>query len=135
MPLDPVSEAFVAELAADGEPPLHELTPAIARLSDMVAAGLTGRGPDVDSVRNLTLDGVGGRFRIRVLTPTATPRAVVVYFHGGGWVLGDIDLQYDYVGRDLANRSESTVVLVNYRKAPEPPSPPHWRTATQRCVG
>lgn len=123
MPLEPVSEAFVAELAAAGEPPPHELTPAVARLGDMVAAGLTGPGPEVGSVRNLTLDGVGGRFRVRVLTPTGTPQAIIVYFHGGGWVIGDIDLQYDYVARDLANRTRSTVVLVNYRKAPEHPFP------------
>jgi len=123
MPLEPVSEAFVAELAAAGEPPLHELTPAVARLSDMVAAGMTGRGPEVGSVRNLRLDRASGRFRVRVLTPAVTPRAIIVYFHGGGWVLGDIDLQYDHVGRDLANLTGSTVVLVNYRKAPEHPFP------------
>ena len=119
MPLELTSAQFIEELAAAGDPPLHESTPAIARLGDMVAAGMTGRGPEVGSVRNLKLDGVGGRFRVRVLTPAATPRGVIVYFHGGGWVLGDIDLQYDYVGRDLANRTQTTVVLVNYRKAPE----------------
>lgn len=119
MALEPTSAQFVEELAAAGEPPLHELTPAIARMGDMVAAGLTGRGPEVGSVRNLKLDGKDGQFRVRVLTPADEPRAVIVYFHGGGWVLGDIDLQYDYVGRDLANRTAATVVLVNYRKAPE----------------
>lgn len=123
MPLEPVSEAFVAEVAASGEPPLHEVTPAVARLSDMIAAGMTGQGPQVGAVQNLTIDGPDGRFRIRVLTPETTPEAIIVYFHGGGWVLGDIDLQYDYVGRDLANRTASTVVLVNYRKAPEHPFP------------
>ena len=119
MPLEEVSEAFVAQLYATGGPPLHELTPAIARLSDIVAAGMTGPGPTVGQVCNVELDGRDGRFRIRVLTPATTPQAVIVYFHGGGWVLGDIDLQYDYIGRDLANRTRSTVVLVNYRKAPE----------------
>jgi acetyl esterase len=69
------------------------------------------------------VDVADGRFRLRILRPAGTPRAIVVYFHGGGWVLGDIDLQYDYVGRDLANRTGTTVVLVNYRKAPEHPFP------------
>lgn len=119
MPLEPTSAQFVEELAAAGDPPLHESTPAIARLGDMVVAGLTGRGPAVGSVRNLKLDGKDGQFRLRVLKPAGESRGVIVYFHGGGWVLGDIDLQYDYVGRDLANRTQSTVVLVNYRKAPE----------------
>lgn len=123
MPLEPTSVAFLAELAAAGDPPLHETTPAIARLGDMIAAGMTGRGPDVATVQNLKLEGSGGTFRVRVLTPASTPRAIVVYYHGGGWVLGDIDLQYDYVGRDLANRTSSVVVMVNYRKAPEHPYP------------
>jgi acetyl esterase len=123
MPLEPTSAQFVEELAAAGDPPLHETTPAIARMGDMIAASLTGRGPDVGSVDNRKLAGKGGRFRVRTLTPAAPPRGVIVYFHGGGWVLGDIDLQYDFVGRDLANRTQCTVVLVNYRKAPEHPFP------------
>ncbi|WP_370937384.1 alpha/beta hydrolase [Amycolatopsis sp. cg13] len=123
MPLEPESAQFVEALAAEGDPPLHESTPAIARMGDMVAAGLTGRGPDVGSVTNLKLDGKNGRFRVRILAPAEPSRGVLVYFHGGGWVLGDIDLQYDFVGRDLVNRTQCTVVLVNYRKAPEHPFP------------
>ncbi|MFI7006566.1 alpha/beta hydrolase [Streptomyces sp. NPDC050145] len=123
MPLEPSSLALLAELAEAGGPALHESTPAIARLGDMIAAGLSGAGPEVDSVRNLELDGKGGTFRTRVLRPSDPPQAIIVYFHGGGWVLGDIDLQYDHVGRRLANETRSTVVLVNYRKAPEYPFP------------
>jgi acetyl esterase len=119
MPLEPKSAQFIKDLAAAGNPRLHESTPAIARIGDMIASGLTGRGPDVGCVQNLKLDGKNGQFRLRVLKPRGLPRGVIVYFHGGGWVLGDIDLQYDYVGRDLANQTQSTVVLVNYRKAPE----------------
>ncbi|WP_030608975.1 alpha/beta hydrolase [Streptomyces sclerotialus] len=123
MPLEPVSHAFLAQLAAAGGPAAHESTPAIARMSGPVLAGLSGRGPEVGAVRNHRLDGKGGRFRIRVLEPEGVPQAIIVYFHGGGWVLGDIDLQYDHVGRRLANMTRSTVVLVNYRKAPEHPFP------------
>jgi acetyl esterase len=123
MPLEPTSAQFVEELAAAGDPPLHETTPALARMGDMIAAGLTGRGPDVGSVDNRKLDGENGQFRVRILRPVDPSRGVIVYYHGGGWVLGDIDLQYDFVGRDLANRTQCTVVLVNYRKAPEHPFP------------
>ncbi|POX38597.1 esterase [Streptomyces sp. Ru73] len=123
MPLEPVSRAFLAELAAAEGPAIHESTPAIARMSGPVLAGLSGPGPAVGSVRNLRVDGSGGTFRVRVLQPEGTPRAIIVYYHGGGWVLGDIDLQYDHVGRRLANMTQSTVVLVNYRKAPEHPFP------------
>ncbi|GHF54583.1 acetyl esterase [Amycolatopsis bartoniae] len=123
MPLEPVSSAFLAQLAEQRNPPIHESTPAIARLSGPVFAGMSGPGPAVGSVRDLKLDGQGGRFRVRVLRPEGEPRAIIVYFHGGGWVLGDIDLQYDHLGRVLANLTRSTVVLVNYRKAPEHPFP------------
>ncbi|MHA6802583.1 alpha/beta hydrolase [Salinifilum ghardaiensis] len=123
MPLEPTSEAFLARLAESGTPPIHESTPAIARMSGPIFAGMSGPGPEVAAVRDLKLDGAEGRFRTRVLTPAGTPRAIVVYFHGGGWVLGDIDLQHDHVGRRLANTTRSTVVLVNYRKAPEHPFP------------
>ncbi|WP_052864128.1 alpha/beta hydrolase [Streptomyces niger] len=123
MPLEPVSHAFLAQLAETDGPAIHESTPAIARLSGPILAGLSGPGPAVGAVRNLRLDGEGGRFRVRVLAPEGTSRAIIVYYHGGGWVLGDIDLQYDHVGRRLANATQSTVVLVNYRKAPEHPFP------------
>ncbi|WP_181782043.1 alpha/beta hydrolase [Pseudonocardia pini] len=123
MPLEPVSQALLAQLAEAGGPAIHESTPAVARLNGPVMAGLSGRGPAVAAVRNLKLEGEGGRFRVRVLTPAADARGIVVYFHGGGWVLGDIDLQYDHIGRRLANLTGSVVVLVNYRKAPEHPFP------------
>jgi acetyl esterase len=123
MPLEPTSQAFLEQLVEEGGRPVHESTPAIARLSGPIFAGLSGPGPQVGSVRNLKLDGKGGQFRVRALTPAQTPQATIVYFHGGGWVLGDIDLQYDHVGRRLANATQCTVVLVNYRKAPEHPFP------------
>ncbi|GAA4709934.1 hypothetical protein GCM10023215_59580 [Pseudonocardia yuanmonensis] len=123
MPLEPASQALLAQLAEAGGPAIHESTPAVARLNGPVMAGLSGRGPDVAAVRDLKLDGEAGRFRVRVLTPFGEPQGIVVYFHGGGWVLGDIDLQYDHIGRRLAELTRSVVVLVNYRKAPEHPFP------------
>ncbi|GAA2865665.1 hypothetical protein GCM10010472_23790 [Pseudonocardia halophobica] len=123
MPLEPASQALLAQLAEAGGPAIHESTPAVARLNGPVMAGLSGPGPEVAAVRNLKLDGEGGRFRVRVLTPFGEPQGIVVYFHGGGWVLGDIDLQYDHIGRRLAELTRSVVVLVNYRKAPEHPFP------------
>ncbi|MET7767204.1 alpha/beta hydrolase [Nocardia sp. NPDC005366] len=120
MPLEPVTQALLAQLAEPRTPPIHESTPAIARMSGPIFAGLSGRGPEVAAVRNTKLTGADGQsFRVRVLEPEGPPRSVIVYFHGGGWVIGDIDLQYDHLGRHLVNLTESTVVLVNYRKAPE----------------
>ncbi|AFR50951.1 putative 6-hexanolide hydrolase [Gordonia sp. KTR9] len=123
MPLEPVSQAMLAQMAEEGAPAIHESTPAIARMTGPIMAGLTGAGPEVGTVRNLKLDGTDGRFRVRVLEPEAPSQAIIVYFHGGGWVLGDIDLQYDHLARLVVNQTQSTVVLVNYRKAPEHPFP------------
>ncbi|GAB3857708.1 hypothetical protein GCM10028801_16550 [Nocardioides maradonensis] len=111
------------DLTADGSPPPSELTAPILRLGDMILAGYSGPGPEVGGVTDLRLDGLDGTFRIRAIRPTGTPESIVVYFHGGGWVLGDIDLQYDHMARDLATAARATVVLVNYRKAPEHPFP------------
>ncbi|WP_067862756.1 alpha/beta hydrolase [Nocardia shimofusensis] len=120
MPLEPVTQALLAQLAEPRTPPIHEGTPAMARMSGPIFAGLSGRGPEVAAVRNTKLAGADGElFRVRVLEPQGPPQSVIVYFHGGGWVIGDIDLQYDHLGRHLVNLTDSTVVLVNYRKAPE----------------
>ncbi|MGV9713621.1 alpha/beta hydrolase [Gordonia sp. NPDC003424] len=120
MPLEPVSMALLEMLAEGRQPPISEQTPAVARMTGPIFSGMSGRGPDVAAVHNHKLEAAdGSQFRVRVLVPEGEPEAVIVYFHGGGWVLADIDLQYDHVGRDLANRTHSTVVLVNYRKAPE----------------
>jgi acetyl esterase len=59
---------------------------------------------------------------LRLLFPSADSHDAVVYFHGGGWVVGDID-DYVAVGRSLAAGSRAAVVLVNYRLAPEYPYP------------
>lgn len=106
-------------MAEGGGPAMHEQTPAMARMTGPVFAGLSGRGPEVGEVTNLELDGEGGQFRTRVLRPKGDPKAIIVYYHGGGWVIGDIDLQYDTVGRQLVEKTGCTVVMVNYRKAPE----------------
>jgi len=123
MPLEPVSREFVDAYLASGELPVQESSPGIARLGDIVMAGVSGPGPEVGSVENRKIAGPAGDFRIRVLKPYGRSDAIVVYFHGGGWVISDIDLQYDNIGRQLANLSQATVVLVNYHKAPEHPFP------------
>jgi acetyl esterase len=73
----------------------------------------------VASSTDHTLTGAdGGEFDVRVLVPQGPVGSLVVYYHGGGWVIGNID-EYDNLGRRLANRLGAAVVLVNYRKAPE----------------
>lgn len=126
MALDRASATFLQELAdatPPGTPPMWEMTPAQARATGADRRARYGPGPDMHRVEEHVLDGHdGGAFRVRVLVPDASPAAVLVHLHGGGWVLGDID-GYDTLGRLLAARSGAAVVLVEYRKAPEHPFP------------
>lgn len=118
MPLDTATAALLAKFAETPAPPLQDMTPADARKVGAGLARLYGKGPEMSRVFEETLGASGAEFTVRVLVPTTNPRAVVVYFHGGGWVIGSID-EYDTLGRMLAERLNSTVVLVDYRLAPE----------------
>ena len=118
MALDEATAALLAQLAGTGTRPLHELTPAEAR---GLAAALRGQqplGPEMARVRDARVRAAGGTFPVRVLVPGERPRGVIVYYHGGGWVLGGID-DSDLLGRELARRTGCAVVLPGYRLAPE----------------
>src|SRR5947209_3006680 len=112
--LDEASAKFIAEMAASGLPPVHELLPAPAREAGAAMAALYGTGPEMARVENVDLAGVG----LRVLVPGEQVSGVIVYYHGGGWVLGSVE-QFDTLGRLLAARTGCAVVLVDYRLAPE----------------
>jgi acetyl esterase len=75
---------------------------------------------DVGSVNDRTIPGPAGEIPVRVYTPlkSGAGRGVLVYFHGGGWVIGDLD-SHDAVCRAVSNAAECVVVSVHYRLAPE----------------
>ncbi|HVT65901.1 MAG TPA: alpha/beta hydrolase fold domain-containing protein [Mycobacteriales bacterium] len=76
-------------------------------------------GPTVGEVVDGTLQGAAGPLPYRLYRPaTPGPHPVIAYFHGGGWVLGDLDSD-DPLCRDLCDRTGAVVVSVNYRHAPE----------------
>ena len=108
---------LLAGIAALGLPPIDELTPADARAQ---RAALLRPSPEpIAEVRDLEADGVGARF----YRPNRTrSRGLLVWFHGGGWVLGDLD-SHDDLCRALANRGGFRVLSVDYRLAPEHPYP------------
>ena len=119
MAIDEATAGFLAQLAETGMKPLHEMTPAEARALGDQLKDLYGPGPEVASSTDHTLTGAdGGEFGVRVLVPQGPVGSLVVYYHGGGWVIGNID-EYDNLGRQLATLLGAAVVLVNYRKAPE----------------
>jgi acetyl esterase len=126
MALDAATQGFLAGMAEAAGPdakPMWEMSPAEARAAGGGLKALYGPGPDMLRTEDHILTGHdGGSFRVRVLVPVQDPSAVILYLHGGGWVLEDID-GFDTLGRQLADKSGAAVVLAEYRKAPEHPFP------------
>ena len=123
--------AVLSELAALGGKPIETLSAAEARQqptpADAVMALLRKQGrstaPEpVGNVADRTIPGAAGPIAARVYTPAGTAPAggwpVVVYYHGGGFVIATIDT-YDASGRALANAAQAVVLSVEYRKGPE----------------
>jgi acetyl esterase len=116
--LDQASAGLVRQLSEAGGPPLHELSVSDARAGSVAMLGMLGRGPEMSRVEEHSIPVAGDRIGARVLVPYGELRGVIVYYHGGGWVMGTLD-QFDPVCRLLAERAACAVVLVDYRLAPE----------------
>ena len=92
MPLDPQCQTLLDQMAAMGGPGLESLTPEEARNSYRMLMALGGSGNESVAMENRSAPGPAGEIPLRIYTPdTPTPRPVVVWFHGGGHVIGDID--------------------------------------------
>jgi acetyl esterase/lipase len=123
MALDEATSGLLEQLAASGTKPITEMTPQEARDSYALLAEFTGPGPEMASVRDERLSAAGGGdFGVRVLVPDGEVRGLIVYYHGGGWVIGSMD-ECDALCRTLAVRLGAAVVNVDYRLAPEHPYP------------
>jgi acetyl esterase len=115
MPLDPESKAFISRIADDA--PLHAMSPVAAREAELQAQW--GRTSVTSSRRDIRIPGDAGELiRLTIFEPAAKNRDVLIYFHGGGWVLGSPG-EYEPLMRELADRTGNTVVYVDYRLAPE----------------
>ena len=118
MPLDEATAALLEQLMASRDRPLNEMTPQEARGVVAAMRGEAGPGPEMAEVHDTRVRVSGGLVPVRVLTPAVAPHGVIVYYHGGGWVLGGLD-ESDAVARRLAQRSQCVVVMPYYRLAPE----------------
>jgi len=83
---------------------------------------LTPEVPDVGHVEDFSIQGPGGKIPVRYYRPIGSELTqtlpLLIYFHGGGWVVGDRDT-HDVICRMLANRGQFAVINVDYRLAPE----------------
>ncbi len=124
MALDVNVRALLDQMKAAALPKLWELAPAAARAA-MRSRLLGGKETPSGKIENLNFAGPAGDVALRVYTPLDAKDAMLpglVFFHGGGFVIGDLDT-HDDLCRCLANGSFCRVVAVDYRLAPEHPFP------------
>jgi acetyl esterase len=118
--VEPNTQAFLDALAAKGGPQIHELSVDAARgVLRNAQGGKIAKHPAEIEDRTIP-GGPKGQVAIRIVRPTGSAGAlpVVIYFHGGGWVLGDVDT-HDRLIREIANGANAAVVFVNYSRPPE----------------
>jgi acetyl esterase len=121
--LHPALKQLAEATAASGAPRIDQLSLEEARSYGLVwAQQLGGTGPAVERVEDLAIPVRHGSIAGRLYVPAGPPKALIVYLHGGGWVLGNIDI-YDSVARMVAVEAACAVLLVEYRLAPEAPFP------------
>ena len=126
MPVDPHIGAMLAILANMGAPPVHEGTPEAGRAA-YLRLTRDVRTPEqvvpVASAEDHVVPGAEGDLRARVYRPVGTgPFPVIAFFHGGGWVIGNLDT-HDNMARNLCRSGRAVVVSTDYRLAPEDPFP------------
>lgn len=134
MAIDPQMQAVLERVAQAALPKFCTLSAAEARrLYRESRAALSPPVPEVQAVRDLAASGPAGPIPVRLYrglgTAAGAPLPVLVFFHGGGWTIGDLDT-HDIVCRTLANKARCAVVAVHYRMGPEHKFP----AALQDCL-
>jgi acetyl esterase len=126
VPVDPHIAAVLEFMDQAGVPPMYEGTAEEGR-AQFFALTAGARTPEqvvpVRSTEDITVPGAAGELRARVYRPDADgPLPTVAFFHGGGWVIGDLET-HDNQARNICRDSGAVVVSVDYRLAPEDPFP------------
>ena len=121
--LHPQAKALLALIEQRGLPATHTLTPVEARRMYRERRFFTQpQAPEVAQVRDASASGPHGDIPLRIYRPLGSTAGatlpVLVYYHGGGWVIGDLDT-HDTLCRELANSADACVVAVDYRMGPE----------------
>ena len=125
--LDPQAQALMQLMIEKGVPPVNTLTPLEARASYRSRRSFTQPdAPEVHQVENKMVVHMGMNLPVRVYHPQSAKLnhalPALVYLHGGGWTIGDLDT-HDVLCRSLCLQAEVVVVSVDYRLGPEHPFP------------
>jgi acetyl esterase len=119
MPLDPQAQQYLEAARRAALPPLPAISLEKGRTRSAKALTYLGAREPVEHVRDIVIPGPGGELRARHYVPrTNVPLPTVLFLHGGGWVLNNLDT-HDHVCRALANLSGCAFLSVDYRLAPE----------------
>jgi acetyl esterase len=120
MPLDPQIKTIVDQAASAGAPPLSSMSPEAPRnVFRTMFAGFIGAPAPLAKSEDRAIAGPGGDIAVRIYTPEGKgPFPVLMFFHGGGWVLGDLET-HDGLCRGLSREARCITVSVDYRLAPE----------------
>jgi acetyl esterase len=122
MPLDPIVKGLLDQMKASGMPKLPDIGPAGAREQMIGLMAMVGpKDVPVGKTQNILVPSPNGGIPVRVYTPVAAgsePMPALVYFHGGGFVIGSVDA-VDGLCRIMANEGGLRVISVDYRLAPE----------------
>jgi acetyl esterase len=147
--LDPDAAAVYKAFQEANRPPYENGTPAQAREMYLAARFVSNpEPPEIESADALSIPAPHGAIPARIYTPNTLRRSdglapCLVFFHGGGWVIGNLD-SHDVVCRKLAHEAELIVISVDYRLAPEHPFPAavedalaatRWIAANARSLG
>jgi acetyl esterase len=118
--LDPQMKAVLDQAAAAGGKPFHQMTPVEARHAiDTMFAAFRGTPVEVSKIQDRKIPGAGGEIPVRIYSPAGSgPFGALVYFHGGGWVIGNIET-HDVSCRQLTAGAGCVTISVDYRLAPE----------------
>lgn len=123
MNIDPKMQQFLDLGRQRGIPPdFSAIGAAAAKQLAVDIARKMGTGPQMSHVADLMIDGPFGPIAARLYVPNSSPEGLIVYYHGGGWVVGTLD-GYDPMARRLAAASECALLSINYHMAPEYPFP------------
>lgn len=122
MPLHPFIDAMLKQFAAVGRPPVSAGTPAQARAVVAASRAALGEGPEIGSVEPVDVPTRSGAIEALLLKPKGVPVGLIVYLHGGGWVVGT-PRDFEPLARLIVAKSRCAVLLPDYRLAPEHPFP------------
>lgn len=118
--VEPIMQQFLENIKAQGGPPIYELSPTDARnvLLKIQEIPITKLPADIEDITIPV--GPKGEIHIRIVRPkdNKSPLPAVMYFHGGGWILGDKNT-HDRLIREIANGAQAAVILADFSRSPE----------------